>query len=143
MKMLLGEYRQALDSEGQFTLPKSFQFSSEEALVLTRGFERVLLIFTQERWQALAERLSNQPISNADVRALRRRLFSGAEIVTPDAEGRVPIPDHLREFAAINSVVVISGLYDHVELWSAENWETAIKDATAESSSMRWQNIGL
>lgn len=141
--MFLGEYRQAVNERGQLLVPEQVLSGLAGDLVLTRGFERNLVLFPDEEWRRIAEKLVGRPISNSEVRAFRRRLFSGAVQVKPDANGRIEIPSSLREFAGINGEVVVAGLFDHLELWSVDQWQSVVESATENSDSDRWDGIGI
>jgi transcriptional regulator MraZ len=140
--MLLGEYSQAVDDRGQFQLPGQFLHTSGGSLVLTRGFDENLLLFGIHEWRDLAEKLVEKPISSPEIRALRRRLFSAAALVAPELNGRLTIPATLRNFARINGDLIIVGMYDHLELWSPQNWRKVVANAEAIDEG-RWQASGL
>jgi MraZ protein len=110
-------------------------------MVITRGFDRNLMAFSLEGWEALAERVRTLPMSDPTARELRRRVFSGAMDLTPDRQGRVLLPSYLREFAHIDTDVVITGMHDHLEIWNAEAWDPV--RVAAESDEQHWQNLGI
>ena len=90
--MILGEHRQAINGMAQKVLPDRVLSQLDGALVVTRGFERNLILFPDQEWRELAGKLLAKPISDQDVRTLRRRLFSDAVEVTADANGRIILP---------------------------------------------------
>ena len=141
--MLLGEHRQAINGMGQVALPEQVLSELVGAFVVTRGFERNLILFPEQEWRELAGRLMSKPISDHDVRTLRRRLFSDAVEVTVDADGRIKLPPSLREFAGINGEVILVGMYDHVELWSVEQWSQILESVEASSVSEQWDELGV
>ncbi len=141
--MLLGEQNQAINKKGQVTLPAKMRAELGGDLVITRGFERNLLLFPAEAWRALADKLLAQPISNQDVRLLRRRLFSSAEEVALDTRNRILLPPALREFAGINGEVILAGMFDYLELWSTEAWRPVLESVNERVDSARWDGIGI
>ena len=141
--MFLGEFRQAVSEEGWFALPQAFSLQNNDELILTRGFDHNLLLYSGEEWRRLAGRLLQKPISSSAVRALRRRLFSNAVVVKPDGLGRISIPASLRDFAGIGSALVVAGLYDHLELWSEEEWQAVLEDVTSRKDDGRWDVTGV
>ena len=141
--MLLGEHRQAVDTRGQLALPQQVLSELEGPLVITRGFERNLILFPNQQWRELADKLLDKPISNQDVRILRRRLFSDAIEVTPDKDGRITLPLSLRKFAGINGQVILTGMYNHVELWSEESWTQVLESIEADGSGDQWNQINI
>lgn len=139
--MLLGEYHQAIDEEGQLLLPQALLQQLGEVSFLTRGLDRALVLYAGEEWRALAGRIMERPISDAEVRRFRRRFFAGAVELRPH-RGRILVPSHLRAFAGLNGQVVVAGLYDHLELWSEEHW-VGVLSAAEEESAERWQQLGI
>jgi MraZ protein len=141
--MLLGEHRQAINSKGLLVIPEKVLTELDGDLVVTRGFERNLLLFREREWRKLAEKLLAEPMSNREVRDLRRRFFSAAEVMLPDANGRVTLPASLREFAGINGEVILAGMFDYFELWSVEQWLPLKESVEANSDGGRWDKIGV
>ena len=142
--MILGEHKQAVDVTGQLALPEQILNDLQGAFVVTRGFERNLILYPGLQWRELAGRLMAKPISNHTVRILRRRLFSGAVELSANKDGRVVLPATLREFAGIQGEVVLAGMYDHVELWSVERWSQILESAVeADMTSEQWDDLAL
>lgn len=141
--MFLGEFAHTIDSKGRLTIPAKFRDDLKDGLVVTRGFDQNLMLFTLEGWRELADRIAQRPLADEDVRAFRRRVFSGAVDLTPDRQGRVLLPPYLRDFAAIDGEVIIAGMYNYVELWNAETWQ-AVRTAIDDSSdAARWEDLGI
>ncbi len=141
--MFLGEFTHTIDSKGRLTIPAKFRGELAAGLVVTRGFDQNLMLFTIEGWQDLAEKIAARPLADEDVRAFRRRVFSGAVDLEPDRQGRILLPPYLREFAGIDGDVVIAGLYNYVELWSATAWETVRDSINDSSDAARWEDLGV
>ncbi len=139
--MFLGEFRHTIDEKGRLTIPAKFRGMLAAGMVITRGFDRNLMAFSLEGWETLAERVRSLPMSDNTARELRRRVFSGATDLVPDRQGRVLLPSYLREFAHIDTDVVITGMHDHLEIWNAEAWEPV--RVAAESDEQHWQNLGI
>jgi MraZ protein len=141
--MFLGEFGHGIDEKGRLTIPAKFRAELAGGLVVTRGFDRNLMIFPIEGWQELAEKIAARPLGDDEVRAFRRRVFSGAVDLEPDRQGRIVVPQYLRDFAGINGEVVVAGMYNYVEVWSAEAWQ-AVRSAAEESDDAeRWQDLGV
>ena len=141
--MFLGEFAHTIDPKGRLTIPAKFRGLVAAGVVVTRGFDRNLMLYTMEEWQALAERIAKRPLADADMRAFRRRVFSGAIDVVPDKHGRVIIPPYLREFAGIDKEVIIAGMFDYLEVWSKESW-TAIRASIEDNAdAARWADLGI
>jgi MraZ protein len=141
--MFLGEYNHTIDDKGRLTIPAKFRGELAAGLVVTRGLDRNLMIFPLNSWQDLAERIVSRPLSDGEMRAFRRRIFSGAADLEPDRQGRIILPTHLREFANINGEAVVSGMYDYVEVWSAEAWTAERQSLDATDDTDRWDDLGI
>lgn len=121
--MLLGEYSHNLDPKGRMAMPAKFRESFVQGAVVTRGLDDCLFVFAPKEWQLLAEKLVSLPLTQANSRAFVRLMLSGATDVELDAQGRVLIPDYLRKYADLKKEVVVTGLYNRVEIWDASRWE--------------------
>jgi MraZ protein len=141
--MFLGEYNHTIDDKGRLTIPAKFRGELAAGLVVTRGLDRNLVIFPLNSWQELAERITSRPLSDGEMRAFRRRIFSGAADLEPDRQGRIILPPHLREFAGIDGEVIVSGMYDHVEVWGAAAWVAQRQSLDATDDADRWDDLGI
>ena len=104
-------------------VPARFRDRLSGELILTRGNDGCLYLFTEESWEPLAAKLNALPTGDEDARNLRRAVFSSAEPVELDKQGRVIIPDHLRQYAAITGDVSIIGLGEYIEIWDTQAWQ--------------------
>ncbi len=120
--MFIGEFKRTIDHKGKLALPRTFGAGLAAGLVVTRGFERNLMVFTLTDWQTLADKVVEQSLFNGESRALRRRIFSNAAELLPDRKGRIMLPDPLIEFAGLDGQAVLAGMYDYLEIWSGESW---------------------
>ncbi len=141
--MFLGEFEHAIDEKGRVAIPARFREELGEGLVLTRGFDHCLQAFPRPFFQQLSERISALPLGHEEVRNLRRLIFSGAAEVDPDRQGRILIPQNLREYAALSEQVVIAGLNTHFELWSSERWGTVLNTLDSSAGAMAEQLAAL
>jgi len=141
--MFLGEYIHTIDDKGRLTIPAKFRGLLAAGLVVTRGFDQNLMIFPLDGWQELAERIAQRPLSDEDVRAFRRRVFSGAVDLEPDRQGRILLPPYLRDFAGIDGEVIIAGMFNYVELWNTEAWTTVKASIENNEDAARWEDLGI
>jgi transcriptional regulator MraZ len=130
--MFLGRFEHSVDAKGRVAVPARFRDRLSGELVLTRGNDRCLYLFTQESWEPLAAKLNALPTGDADARNLRRAVFSAAEPVELDKQGRIVVAEHLRQYASISGNVTIIGLGDYIEIWDQTAWENL--DATIEQN---------
>jgi len=142
--MFLGTYQHRLDDKGRVTLPSKFRGNLGGEVVITKGFDRCLLLFPMPRWEELAAKLDALPLGIRDARRLRRKIFGGAHLVAPDRMGRVLIPADLREHAGIDHEVVIVGLRTYVELWAPDAHQVQEEQAEGdETGGDSWKNLGI
>jgi MraZ protein len=127
--MFLGEFTHTLDDKGRLTIPAKFRSQLEHGLVITRGLDGCLFAFTREDWleftTTLREKLS---FTQKSARDLARFFFSGATDTTSDRQGRILIPVFLREYANLESEVVIIGSNTRLELWNPEQWQESLQE---------------
>ncbi|MHB1317385.1 MAG: division/cell wall cluster transcriptional repressor MraZ [Anaerolineae bacterium] len=124
----LGTYTHTLDSKGRLTIPARLREGLDEGLILARGFERCLVIYPQSVWEEQTRRLSAMPRTSRERRVFTRWVYGGATEVTLDGLGRILIPDHLREYAALQEQAKIVGSNEAIEIWSPELHETSLSD---------------
>ncbi len=141
--MFLGEYTHTIDDKGRVTIPAKFRGELASGLVVTRGFDQNLMVFPLAEWEALAERIAARPLGDEDVRAFRRRVFSGAVDLAPDRQGRIVLPQYLRDFAAIDGEVVIAGVFNYIEIWSADAWQPVRESIESNDDVSRWEALGI
>lgn len=120
--MFIGEYHHNLDDKGRLAVPVKFRKALARGAVVTRGLDHCLFLYTKEEWAKLAIKLAALPIAKANSRAFARLMLAGAMDVGLDRQGRVVLPDYLRDYASISKKVVVAGLYNRLELWDAGAW---------------------
>ena len=120
--MFLGTHSPRLDDKGRLILPAKFRDQLAEGIVITKGQERCLFVFTAADFAAKADA---QPAPGTKAgRDFQRLLFAGASDETPDRTGRITLPAHLRTYAGLTRDCVVTGVNDHLEIWDAEAWRT-------------------
>jgi MraZ protein len=124
--MLWGEYSHQLDKKGRLIIPARHRPYLTEGAVLTRGIDRHLVVYPQEIWHTITQQINQIPITEPTGRALRRLLFSGAVELSLDRQGRVLIPSYLRDYASLESEVLIIGMETFVEIWQPEGWRQTL-----------------
>lgn len=120
--MFIGEYSHNLDDKFRLAIPVKFRRELEEGAVITKGLDNCLFLYTKNEWNKLAEKLATLPFSQANSRAFARHMLSGAMEVEVDKQGRVVVPEYLRQFAGFKKNLIVAGLYNRVEIWDAESW---------------------
>jgi MraZ protein len=141
--MFLGEYTHSIDDKGRLTVPAKFRGELASGLVVTRGFDTNLMVFTMDGWEELAQKIASRPLSDPSTRAFRRRVFSGAIDLTPDRQGRILLPANLREFAELDGEAVIIGMYSYLEIWGVDSWQPVLNEIESSEDVARWENLGV
>ena len=121
--MLIGEYLHTLDDKKRISLPSKFRKEVGRKVVVTRGLDTCLFMFSEKAWEKIAEKVSNLPVGQADTRGMSRFLLAGAVETEVDGAGRILIPDFLKEFAGLKSRVILAGVSDRIEIWNEKTWE--------------------
>lgn len=120
--MLIGEYFHTIDPKKRLAIPAKFRKELGSPIVITRGLDNCLFLYTQKEWQNLAGKLSQLPIGQAQSRDFVRLMLAGASEIEIDSLGRVLIPDFLKRYAKLEKEVVITGVYNRLEIWAKETW---------------------
>ncbi|MFA5127271.1 MAG: division/cell wall cluster transcriptional repressor MraZ [Patescibacteria group bacterium] len=120
--MFIGEYKYNLDDKNRLAIPSKFRQQFAGGAVITKGLDNCLFIYTAKEWQKLVEKLANLPISQAKSRAFSRLMLAGAMDASLDRQGRIILPDYLKDFASLNKQVVVAGLYNRLEVWDDKLW---------------------
>ena len=139
--MFIGEYQHAMDEKGRVAIPAKFRKSLAGGVVVTRGIESHLYIYPKEKWGELAAKLSKLPINQANSRAFSRHMLGGAAEAEIDGQGRILIPEYLREHAGITNEVVMVGIYDRIEVWAENKWN-AYKIETGKNTESIAEQLG-
>ena len=120
--MFMGEYNHTIDAKGRLIIPSRFRDLLGEEFVLTRGLDGCLSIYPMDEWAAFEEKLRALPLTNKEARTFSRFFVAGATTCQLDKQGRILLPQTLREFAQLEKDVVLSGNLNRVEIWSKANW---------------------
>ena len=139
--MFIGEYQHNIDEKGRLAVPVKFRRELSKGAVVTKGLDDCLFLYPLKEWKAIAERLSKLPISQANTRAFARLMLAGAMDVQIDKQGRIILPDYLRKYADLNKKVIISGLYNRLEIWDEKKWKK-YKGVTEKSSGEIAEKLG-
>lgn len=121
--MFFGEYSYKVDEKGRAPLPPKFRRDMRDSVILSRGVEKCIAVYSLAEWTRLAESLSSKAMGPASSRRINRSIFGSAFSVSFDKQGRVILPPTLREYAEIKEGVVVVGVNNSVEIWDSELWK--------------------
>ncbi|MDO5618460.1 division/cell wall cluster transcriptional repressor MraZ [Kocuria sp.] len=126
--MFLGTYSPRLDDKGRLIFPAKFREELSEGLVLTRGQERCIYVFSAAEFQKVHEQMRAAPLSSKQARDYIRVFLSGASDEVPDKQGRVTIPTPLRQYAGLDRELAVVGAGSRAEIWDAQAWESYLAE---------------
>ncbi|KKP37231.1 MAG: Protein MraZ [Candidatus Roizmanbacteria bacterium GW2011_GWA2_32_13] len=139
MDNFIGQFSHSIDEKGRMAVPAKFKPSLKQGVVVTRGFDNCLIVYTIPQWQKEAEKVSALPMSKKNNRAIARLKLAGAMEVKLDSQGRILLPDYLRKYAYLEKKVTVTGLYNHIEIWDEKIWDKYKSNAEKESDKIAEQ----
>jgi len=132
--MLRGEYHHYLDIKGRVNFPVKIREGLGERFILTRGLDSCLFVYSGEGWSELEDKLQALPMSKS--RDVQRFFFASAVEVEPDKQGRILIPQNLRDYAGLERDIIIIGVSGRAEIWNRERWEEKLDAITMDTVKM-------
>ncbi len=118
-----GEYQHTIDLKGRVIVPSKLREGLGEKFIVTKGFDKCLFVFSLEGWEKFLESLKGLPMSNTDARTFMRFFFAGACECTVDKQGRILLPQNLREYGELEKEICVIGVATRVEIWDKKKWE--------------------
>jgi MraZ protein len=122
--VFLGTYAPKLDDKGRVILPAKFWDELASGVVITRGQEHCLYVYSAREFENVHEKIRQAPVSSKQARDYTRMFLSGASQEQPDKQRRVTIPAGLREYASLDRDLTVIGAGSHAEIWDTESWTT-------------------
>jgi MraZ protein len=122
--VFLGTYAPKLDDKGRIILPAKFWAELEAGVVITRGQERCLFVYSTREFEELHASIRQAPVTSKKARDYQRVFLSGANAEVPDNQHRVTIPAQLRAYAGLNRELTVIGAGNRAEIWDTAAWET-------------------
>lgn len=122
--MFIGEYRHTFDAKNRISLPAKFRKELGTSVVVTRGLDKCLYVYSKASWKQEAAKISEYSTGGAAGRGLARLMLAGASEADVDTAGRILVPDYLKSFATLSVKSVIAGVSDRVEIWDEDAWTT-------------------
>lgn len=119
----IGEYEHNIDKKGRIIIPSRFRDAFEGKLIVSKGLDGCLNLYTMEQWSTLMEKLMSLPSTKRETRLYRRNLAAKASECEIDGQGRILIPAVLIKEAELVKECVIIGTGNTVEVWSKQRWD--------------------
>ena len=139
--MFIGEYRHSIDEKNRMAVPVKFRVKLGKGAIVTRGLDSCLFLFNAGDWEEFARKIKSLPMNIANNRAFSRLMLAGAMEAELDGQGRILLPDYLKEYAGLKKQVIVAGLYNRVEIWDEEIWKN-YKTKTESSSDEIAERLG-
>jgi MraZ protein len=120
--MFLGDHQHTLDAKGRVSLPAKFRAEMTGKLVIAKGFEDCLYVYSADEYNRFVEELLTTEDFDPRMRRIRRFFTSGAVEAELDSAGRISLPPVLREYASLKKDVAVTGNGNRIEIWDSEAW---------------------
>lgn len=130
-KSLMGEFQHSIDAKGRMNFPIKLRELLGFSFIVTKGLDGCLFVYSQEEWANLEARIKTKPL--AEARQLSRYFFANACEVEADKQGRILLPQNLREHAGLEKEVVVIGASSRAEIWDKSRWQSICDDMDEES----------
>ena len=121
--MFMGEYQHNIDAKGRVIIPSKLRENLSGTFIVTRGLDKCLFIYDRKRWEDIIGKLKELPWTDPDVRRFARFFTAGAVECSFDSQGRILIPQNLREHAMLDKLIVTIGVVDRIEMWNKALWD--------------------
>lgn len=131
VRVLIGEFSHTMDVKGRMIFPQKLRENLGDAFILSKGLDDCLFVYSLEEWNTLTDKIKAMPLSKA--RNIQRFLFSGATQVEPDKQGRILIPNNLREYAKLDKEILVVGASNRAEIWSKAQWDLVCSNMNSDS----------
>ena len=125
--MLMGEFHHNVDDKGRLIIPSKFRSELGESVIITRGSDKCIFVYSLKEWNKIIEKLSTLQFTKKNVRAFERAFIGGASTIEFDKQGRINITSPLVHYANIDKECVIIGVNERLEIWSKEEFEKYMK----------------
>lgn len=141
--MFMGRFNHTIDPKGRLSIPSKYREILGDEFVVSRGMDGCLFVYAIDAWKAFEEKLASLPLINVEARQFARFFLSGAQYVTVDKQGRILMPQDLREFAGLEKDVVLAGMGGRIEIWSLDKWNTNSEQVDINKISEGMISLGL
>jgi len=137
--MFIGEYSHSIDPKKRLAVPSKFRSELKSKVVVTRGLDKCLFVYPLKVWEEIAGKLGTLPVGESATRSFIRLQLAGAVDLEVDKQGRILIPDFLKNYARLIKHVVITGVYNRLEIWDELKWKAYKKDSEKNTDEIAEQ----
>ncbi len=139
--MLIGEYTHTLDDKNRLSLPVKFRKEMGKRIIVAPGLDNCLSLFTEKEWAKISDKLGDSSMLATDNRSFSRFMFGQAVDTEVDANGRILIPEHLKDRSKLGNKVVIIGVQNRAEIWNEQAW-SAYKKVVEKGADALAEKLG-
>ena len=143
--MFMGEYIHTIDAKGRLIVPAKFREILGDNFIVTKGLDGCLFVYPNDEWTRFEEKLKSLPLTNKNARQFTRFFLAGAAACEVDKQGRILLPQVLREFASLEKDVVLVGVASRIEIWSRERWDESMNtyDGDMDEVAENMESLGF
>lgn len=143
--MFIGEYTHSIDIKGRLAVPAKFRDALKSGAIVTRGLDHCLFLYEKSQWEIFAKKIIALPVAQSNARAFNRLMLAGAMEVELDVQGRILLPNYLREYSGLKKLAVVAGLYDRIEIWDEASWQAykAKTEASGDDIAEKLGELGI
>ncbi|MSS14616.1 division/cell wall cluster transcriptional repressor MraZ [Porcincola intestinalis] len=141
--MFYGANYNTLDAKGRLIIPKQFREQLGESFMMTKGLDGCLYVFPMSEWNSFEEKLAALPLTNKNARAVVRHFAAGATLCEMDKQGRILVPEVLRDFAHLQRDIVVEGSMKRIEIWSKEQYDRQAEEDNIDESMEALDGLDL
>ena len=143
--MFMGEYNHTIDAKGRLIVPAKFREILGDNFIVTKGLDGCLFVYPNDEWTRFEEKLKSLPLTNKNARQFTRFFLVGAAACEVDKQGRILLPQVLREFASLEKDVVLVGVASRIEIWSRERWDESMNtyDGDMDEVAENMESLGF
>ena len=143
--MFKGEYNHTIDAKGRLIVPAKFREILGDNFIVTKGLDGCLFVYPNDEWTRFEEKLKSLPLTNKNARQFTRFFLAGAAACEVDKQGRILLPQVLREFASLEKDVVLVGVASRIEIWSRERWDESMNtyDGDMDEVAENMESLGF
>lgn len=134
--MFMGEYHHNLDDKSRLILPSKFREDLKSTFVITRGLENCLFVYPMDEWNKIVAKLSNLPFTKKASREFNRFFLSGATVQEFDKQGRMSIPQSLKEYASLTKECTVIGVGERLEIWDSASFNAFLTEKEEDMASI-------
>lgn len=137
-----GEFAHSLDEKGRLAIPVKFRARFKDGAVVTRWIGECLAVFPTSEWAAMNVEILKRPRTDPVVSQFVHFIVAGAHEADPDAQGRLVIPGHLRQYAGLTSEAQVIGASRNLEVWQPSRWQARLTEVE-RSIGDKLQGLGI